>query len=524
MKTSSVSISDSSYEKLAGRNAIRLTPEDLERFGELLLKRCGLHFPESRRIELEHGIRQTFAASTCSTLDEFYNLVEDPQAGAMEMDLLINAVTVSETHFFRDQGQFNAIIEHVLPQIIQRKRNLRTLRFWSAGCASGEEPYSLAMLLRNLLPDVDQWSITILATDINTASLERARQGVYGNWAFREERAKEMRQRYFVPTTNNRYALAPEVKRMVLFSKLNLVEPCFPSYETNTMLMDLIICRNVTIYFSEPVTRWVVDRFYDALVGGGWLIVGHSEPSLDIYRKFRARNFPDTVLYQRMSDTAALRALGSRRLLPSQMPIPLPPIAAPMPNPIQAPALSNPEPETFALIPALPEPIKESNPLDHARDLLEFGHSEQACSILTELAENKPGDTTVDALLGQAYANLGNWSEAERWCLRAIAADRLNLDAYYTLSLVMQHEGNLKQAIDCMKKVVYIDSTNILGHYGLATLFYESNLLPQAQKSLENAQRLLQGKAEDTFIPGSKGITVGRLRAAITSQQQAWSM
>jgi chemotaxis protein methyltransferase CheR len=242
---------------------------DQLRFNGLLLKHCGLHFSETRKAELEHAVRHAFAASACGTLEEYYHLLSDAQTGTVEMDRLINAVTINETHFFRDEAQFNALYSSILPQIIERKRPLRTLRIWSAGCSSGEEPYSLAILLRELLPDIEQWSVTILGTDINTASLERAHQAVYGNWAFREERAKLLRSKYF-QAEGGRYALISDVKHMPSFRRLNLVEPIYPSYETNTMLMDLVMCRNVTIYFSEEITRWVVDRFYDALVDGGW--------------------------------------------------------------------------------------------------------------------------------------------------------------------------------------------------------------------------------------------------------------
>jgi chemotaxis protein methyltransferase CheR len=442
----------------------------------------------------------------------------------MEMDLLINSVTVSETHFFRDEAQFDAIYGEVLPQIIRRKSPLRTLRIWSAGCASGEEPYSLAILLRELLPDIDQWSITILATDINTASLDRARQAVYSNWAFREERSKVMRSRYFTPAPNSRYTLSPDVRRMVTFNKLNLVEPCYPAYDTNTMMMDLIICRNVTIYFNEMITRWVVERFHDSLIDGGWLIVGHSEPSLDIYSRFRIRNFPNSVLYQRATNTAVLRSQGSRRLPPSPIAIPKPPDA----KLVRASIESHPSPPKAVVspdvIPATPENTRQVNPLEHARELLDYGRSEDAANVLLALAKYQPGNTVVYSLLGQAYANLGNWPEAEIWCQRAIERNKLVMEAYYTLALVHQHQGKLGQAIENMKKVVYIDHNNILGHYGLATLYYENNHLSQAQKSLENALRLLRDKPDDGTIPGSQGITNGRLRSAITSQQQAWSL
>lgn len=520
----SLEIQQSSLYGQARKSDVHLSQADLQRFSDLLLKRCGLRFAENRHAELEHGIRQAFAASTCATIDEFYDLVETPQAGAVEMDLLVNSVTVSETHFFRDEAQFDAIYQHVLPQIIKRKQLLRTLRIWSAGCASGEEPYSLAIMLRELLPDVDQWSITILATDINTASLDRARQAVYGSWAFREERAKTLRSRYFAPAPNNRYALIPEVRQMVTFNKLNLVEPVYPAYETNTMMMDLIICRNVTIYFNELVTRWSVDRFHDSLVDGGWLIVGHSEPSVDIYRRFRVRNFPNTVLYQRGANTAILRAQGTRRLAPSPVNIPKPPLAGAISTSVQSPPPELPPADSLGVIPTVPENVKQTNPLEHARELLEYGRSEDARSVLLALAKHQPGNAAVCSLLGQAYANLGNWQEAEKWCRQAMEHNKLVLDAYYTLALVLQHQGKLDLAIENMKKVIYIDHNYILGHYGLATLYYESNQLRQAQKSLENAFRLLQDKPDEGTVPGSQGITAGRLRSAIISQQQAWSL
>ncbi|MFZ6031119.1 MAG: CheR family methyltransferase [Chloroflexota bacterium] len=488
---------------------------DYLRFSKLLIDRAGLFFSESRRPELEMGIRQAFAASTCATLDEYFNLLCDQQSGMVELDQLINAVTISETHFFRDQAQFNALYERVLPQLIERKRALRSLRIWSAGCASGEEPYSLAILLRELLPDIDQWAITIIGTDINTASLERARVASYGSWAFREDRAKYLRLRYFTPN-GNRYDLIPEVRHMVTFKRLNLVEPRYPSYETNTMMMDLILCRNVTIYFAAAVTRWVVDRFYDALSDGGWLVVGHSEPSIEIYRRFRARNFPDTVLYQKSPQTAGLHMPGSK---------PQPSIAIPPPPAVTAKAtgpFNAPSPATEAQIIPAAAPMKETDPLDLARELLDYGRSEDACQILHKLVAERPGDAGVCSLLGKAYANLGNWAEAERYCQQAIEKDRLCLEAYYTLALICQHGNRTLQALEMMKKVVYLDRTYVLGHYGLANLYYENGQLPQAQKSLDNALRLLQGKPDDQMVPGSSDVTVGRLREAITRQQQAW--
>lgn len=505
----------------AGVEAPTLGYGDYLRFSKLLLERCGLYFSENRRSELEYRIRLAFASTTCANLDEFYNLLQDPKASAVEMDLLINAITISETHFFRDAAQFNALYTQVLPRLIERKRSLRTLRIWSAGCASGEEPYSIAILLRELLPDIDSWSITILGTDINTSSIDRAHTAAYGNWAFREERALQLRGRYFRENVN-RFELVPEVSNMVTFNKLNLVQPLYPSYDNNTMSMDMILCRNVTIYFSEAVTRWVVDRFYDSLVEGGWLVVGHSEPSIDIYRRFRVRNFPDAILYQRMPETSSLR-------WPYTSPLPLPPVHIPPPPAVTQKVTSTPTlvplPREGAesLIPAGKNSSNEDS-IDQAKELLEYGRLEDALSMLLRLSREQPGDAAVCALLGQAYADLGIWQEAETWCRKAFVYDRLALDAYYTLALVLQHEGKLDQAIDAMKKVVYIERDYILGHYGLANLYHDSGLMPQAQKSLDNTLRLLSGHPVDRMITGSRGITAGRLQEAVIRQQQSWGM
>jgi len=503
-----------------------LSLADSVRFSKLLLERYGLHFSSNRHTELEYGIRHAFASSSCATLDEFYKLLVNAQSGSVEMDLLVNAVTVSETHFFRDAAQFNALATAILPEIIKRKTALRTLRIWSAGCASGEEPYSIAMLLQDVLPDIESWSITILATDINTTLLERARVASYGQWSFREERALSMRSRHF-HSVGNRFELSPQIRRMVMFSQLNLMEDHYPSFETNTMMMDLVICRNVTIYFPETVTRQVVGRFHNALVNGGWLVVGHSEPSLQIYHQFQPRNFPNTVVYQRDDNakpTTAPLVFSSTPGRPATEAIPtrpvlLPRTLAPVAHRPAAPSGGvgvNPQPLSAPL-----NKNESAQALAHARELLEFGRDRDALNILDKLVETEPNNPQVYVLLGQVEANRGAWLAAEHNCRRAIEIDKLTLEAYYMLGLVLQHQGRLPEAIDTMKKVVYLDRNHVLGHYQLAGLYREKGLLPNAHKSLENALNLLRNAPAEEMIVGSGGITVSRLRDAIIHQQQA---
>ncbi len=480
---------------------------DYLRFSRLLEERYGLFFSDHRRPELESAILHAFAASPTADLNEYYALLAEQTDGGLEMERLVNAVTVNETHFFRDAAQFDALASTVLPELIERRRMLRTLRIWSAGCSSGEEPYSIAMLLRDMLPDVDEWSITILGTDVNTAALDRARQGLFGEWAFREPRAKEMRPRYF-QNIGTRWELSPAVRRMVTFSRLNLAGTEYPSYHTNTMFMDLILCRNVTIYFSEAVTMSVAERFYEALTDGGWLVVGHSELSLKAYHRFATRNFPNTVLYQRDGQVH-------------------PQLAEPIWQPVSPPA--PPEPVIPAAPPATTpqaNPLEQArewmDPLEQAREWMEFGRSEEARDLLLTLVRSQSANAEAYILLGQSCANLGDLNAAEQWCREALRRNKLALEAYYTLALVLQHQTKVPEAIEALKKVIYIDRNDVLGHFSLARLYYQQGQSAAALKALDNARRLLETQRDDAIVPRSGGITVKRLRDAIVRQQQQW--
>lgn len=504
----------------ASLTPISLGYGDFVRFGKLIYDRFGLNFPEKRRSDLERGVRTAFAASTCASLDEYFNLLQDPIGGASYMERLLNAITISESHFFRDTPQFDALYNHVLPRIIERRRDMRTLRIWSAGCANGEEPYSLAIMLREIIPDIKDWSITILGTDINTEVLDRARKGIYSEWAFREERAKNCQARYF-RRHENRFELSSEIRRMVTFARLNLAEAEYPSFQSNTMYMDLVLCRNVMIYFSPAVTQAVVDRFYDTLVDGGWLVIGHAEHSIPTFHKFQAHNFPGSILYQRTGQPTSLPQ-GWEALSALPKPDTLHPAAQPAPVvlPLPKPA---PLPVQPAKISPQPAASEKQSQVEKARDLIAYAHLEEARKLLETVGKTHPDYAIACALLGRIYADMGILDKASQWCQEAIRVDKLLLEAYYTLALVYRHQDQLALAIEAMKKVIYIDRNHVLAHYGLADLYSSSNQVPLALKSLDNALHLLARRPAEDVLPDSGGVTVERLRQTIISQQQQWS-
>lgn len=479
-----------------------LSQADYERFRGFLLESIGLDYPEDKRHLLGWGLAQVLQAISCRNLDELYVLLRTSSRTSAVWDQVTSTLTIGETYFFRNSSQFDALEKRILPALIaERRHTSRRIRIWSAGCASGEEPYSVAILLREMLPDFQQWNVSILATDINRDALRRAREGVYGGWSFRGV-DRRIQERYFRMTDDRQFALAEEIKRQVAFEYLNLVADPYPSLSNNTNGMDVILCRNVTIYFTADVTRRVVSNFYACLTDGGWLIPGSSEPNMDFFEQFEQRSFPGTVVYQRMPDSRPRPAapLAAHAIAP----------AAPAPRPaVELPVLA----------PIAPAPAKAAppDPYQTALELLGAGKTDEAAEKLREKIDQDGDFTPAYYTLGKIYANQGNLQDAQNWCEQAIKKDRLHPEPYYTLSLVYQENGLIDQAMDALKKSIYLDRNFILAHYNLAQLQCSQGDEKAARKSLENALRLLQAKSKEELVPEGDGMVAGRLLELVES-------
>jgi chemotaxis protein methyltransferase CheR len=274
-----------------------LSEADFQRFADLVRARSGLEFSGPRRNDLEQAIARAVSELGLPGLDALYEHLTVGSEAQAALETFIASLTIPETYFFRNRPQFEALGQQILPELIARRRNLRRLRIWSAGCSSGEEPYSLAMLLRRLLPDLATWDVLILATDLNRNALEKAERGVYSAWSFRDM-PPDVQELYFT-RRGVQFELSPQVRNQVRFAYLNLADDTYPSALTGTLDMDLILFRNVLIYFGEEMARRAVDRLYDALADGGWLLVGHAEPSTMLFNRFTSHSLPGTIVYQK---------------------------------------------------------------------------------------------------------------------------------------------------------------------------------------------------------------------------------
>ncbi len=483
---------------------LTLSPADYERFRAFVLERIGWDFPDGKQQTLARSLAEVLATTTCTTLDQFYELLRVTPSSSPLWDRLVAALTVGETYFFRNTPHFDALANEVLPTLLTQREHLsRRIRIWSAGCATGEEPYSIAILLRELIPALESWNVLILATDINRDALRRAREGVYGPWSFRGV-AKRIQDAYFRLNPNRQFVLADEIKRMVTFDYLNLAQDPYPALANNTNAMDIILCRNVTIYFTPQVTQRVLASFNNCLTDGGWLVPGAAEPNMVFYNEFDVQNFPGAVLYRKPA-TPRL-AKPSPWFVPAN---PSPPPAAP------------PLPPSKPIPPPTPKPLPappRRDPYQVAVELMHQGHTEQALAKLYEKLDEDASFVPTYYTLGKIFANKGNLEEAQHWCERAIKRDKLHPEPYYTLSLIYQQHGLNDMAIDALKKAIYLDRNFMLAHYNLAQIYIHQNEPALARKSLQNIRQLLEGKPRDMAVPEGDGLVIGRLLELVDNQ------
>lgn len=278
-------------------------------FVQLILSQTGLEIRERDYKALSEKIRSRMKILKLNFSEDYYQLLKSSTLdGREEWKKLMMVLTNNESYFFRDKEQFFLLREHIFPELIERNQKSKTLRICSAGCSSGEEPYSLAIVLRELIPDLEQWNLKILGTDINQSALQKAQKGVYNSWSFRSV-DPEIKQRYF-KLIDSQYHLDQSIKEMVDFQPLNLMEGSFSYPGSDIKEIDLILCRNVFIYFGATAIAKVINKFSSALKPQGYLITGHAELSGQDLSSFQVKAFPESLVYQRRSYSSSVSSLN----------------------------------------------------------------------------------------------------------------------------------------------------------------------------------------------------------------------
>ena len=439
---------------------VDLTPEEFLEVRTLLDRTAGLVFDESRKDSLCYSVGERMSACGVSRVDAYLALLRTPK-GADEMQALLNAVTIQETHFFRNPPQFRALRQHVLPGLVKKAATGdRRLRIWSAGCSTGEEPYSIAMLLRELVPLLDGWDIKVVGTDISTRALDAARAGRYTSRSLGVADPADV-ARWFIRDGTD-YVVRPEVREVVEFRRHNLVtDP--PPFDDEPI--DLILCRNVTIYFSRDTTRKLMASLHGRLIDGGYLFLGHSETLWQINDQFRLVTLGDAFVYRRDGDGSAgvPNAAGERRsVLPDRRTgddgtpygerrvnkterrsaaweVLTKPRTLPFPKPKERSAA---DPTRARTAEPQPEPAAAVDAIVEVRSQLAQGHYEQVVTLAQELAAMDPLRAEAHYLCGLALANLGRDSDALGHLRKAVYVDPTLGFAHFVLAGALSRLGD----------------------------------------------------------------------------------
>ena len=464
-----------------------ISRETLARLSEYLKTQMGLYFPEKRWDDLRNKMARAMKDFDYRDLSGFIEWLVSSPRSRQEIEILASHLTISETYFWREPRVFEALVKQILPELIRvREKGERRLRIWSAGCASGEEPYSIAIALRRLLPVPEDWRITILATDINPGILSRAMAGVYGEWSFRGLH-KRLKEEYFHRKEGGRFEILPEIRKMVTFAYLNLVEDLYPSPLNNTNAMDLIFCRNVLMYFTPVRAVQVGQRLYNSLVDGGWLMVGASELSQFTFPQFASVHFPGAIVYRR--ETRESRPSEVFRLEEISSPPPLRESTR-----IQVVESASPTQATYT------EVLDRSVP---GRDI---------AAPVKQQGEEATFDITLKI---RALADRGNLAEALSACDEAIAADKLDPEMHYLRAIILQEQNGHGEAIAALKRALYLDPNFVPAHFAIGNLMLRRGNARAAKKSFENVLALLSAYRAEEILPEFEGLTAGRCREII---------
>jgi len=274
-----------------------LSREDFAKFCEFFYRKTGILFEEKKKYFVDRRILDRINATDCAGFRDYFHKIRFEPDGK-EMQRLVNQMTVNETYFFREDYQFKALVEGVLPEIAMRPSFDGPIRIWSVPCSTGEEPYSLAIYILEQWRDADRFDIQIQASDIDSAVLAEAEAGIYGPRSL-QRLPPALVAKYFTRLDSERFRICPDLRRSIDFSQGNVVEPPFMKRFRG---VDVIFCRNMLIYFDETSQRDTIEAFYDCLSPGGYICLGHSESMSRMSALFRPRKFGDVILYQKPSE------------------------------------------------------------------------------------------------------------------------------------------------------------------------------------------------------------------------------
>lgn len=449
------------------------------RLKSVVINSTGMAFYADKDEDLARIVADRMEARAVADCVTYLGLLEREHGHGGEMESLVAELTIGETYFFRHREQFDALRDTILPDVIARNQAFKRLRIWSAGCSIGPEPYTLAIMLkREFAQKLADWHISIIATDINQKFLARAREGRYDEWAFRTT-PDDIRRDCF-DKVGKHWVLKSQFRSLVTFQYHNLTRNRFPSLVDNIAAFDIIICRNVIIYFSPETVAQLVPCFRESLMDGGWLIMGHAEPNMELFRDFRTVNVPGAVLYQR----------ADRPVLGEPPPPPSPPATPARPH---LPPIA---------VPSKPAPVMVRRPVPARQKVAAAGPR--------PVVPPAEGAAKVRRL-----ADAGQWNQALASCDALLAVTGLDWRLHLLRALILEQLVDGAGCEAALRRAIYLDRKAVLPHYHLGLFLARGDDGQGARRSFRNVLTLLADLPDDHPIEDGDDLTASQLRESV---------
>jgi chemotaxis protein methyltransferase CheR len=499
---------------------VALAGVDVECFRSLVAQRLGLYFEDAKLGFLADVLQRRMEGARCDLFSSYQKRIASPAHEQEELCALAEQLTVNETYFFRYADHFRAFAEVVIPDRIQARAQERRLRILSAGCASGEEAYSLAILIRDRLPELASWDITIHGIDVNASMVGKALLARYSPWSLRETPA-DLHRGYFRPDGRD-FLLDGTLKPGVTFEERNLVEedPLFWRSDA----FDVVFCRNVTMYFTAEATQSVISRIARSLAPGGFLFLGHAETLRGVSQEFRLCHTHETFYYQRREAREAPFVADLRESRHSSFRKPISAVVesgdswfstiqraseriADLTQDKSGPAVegSRSRLRHSSKSKAAPSPLRWDRTL--AIELLQKERFAEAMELLRALPSESAADPDTQLLLAVLLTNGGDLPEAEKVCLHVLKIDELNAGAHYLMALCREHAGDREAAMGHDQAATYLDSAFAMPHLHLGLVAKRSADAETARRELGRALPLLDREDASRILLFGGGFT-----------------
>lgn len=483
-------------------------PEELKiKFKNLVSSRSGLYFKDYDLKDLENSLACRMRMLKIDSALTYYNLLNTFEHKEEEFRELLNILTVNHTYFFRNEPQFKVLREKIIPELVHNKtiqyspaannNQKPRIRIWSAGCSTGEEPYSIAICLRESIPNIQNWDIQIMATDVSSQALDAARKGVYGKNSMRLAN-KEQRELYFEKQGDN-YQIRDEIKRMVSFSFFNLMEDDY------LVEFDIIFCRNVTIYFEVETIIAVMGKINRSLNDEGYLFIGYSESLQFISDKFKMSDWEDAIYYRKRKAKEiqpAVKDYVSQRVTADKL----------------LTEISRKELEAELEKIKLVKPCKNIELL--LTEIIKNLHTKRYYVVLELVEEVHQLDKDAVELYyfeAEALASLGRFEEARNRLKSALKLNPMFTPAYYLSGSLNTEEGLVDEAIKSFKQAIYLDENFSLAYFGLANIYKNKGNNIDAIREYRNTLKVLLKNSPDDIIAFSGGFSAVAIAGACKS-------